>query len=207
MSITNTSNIRRCNEPIETSSFFKPLSFPTKSQRGEMNNTTIESPEVLGSGRTHRDFFYGFVISLGVLIIIIFLTYAANMFNRMYHPPQPPPSSDRTRTTVTEAGLDEATLVTFPSLLYSDSEAKPHKGESTASSSGCSICLADYKATDMLRLLPECGHMYHLKCIDQWLRLHPTCPICRNSPLPTPLATPHQSLQVDHISRLSVVDR
>ncbi|CAH2040846.1 unnamed protein product [Thlaspi arvense] len=54
----------------------------------------------------------------------------------------------------------------------------------------CSICLADYKGSDTLRLLPDCGHLFHLKCVDPWLRLHPTCPVCRTSPVPTPMSTP-----------------
>ena len=78
-----------------------------------------------------------------------------------------------------ELGLDEATLRNYPKLIYA--QAKLHKGNST--SSCCSICLADYNDTDVLRLLPDCGHLFHLKCVDSWLRLHTTCPVCRNSPL------------------------
>ena len=80
---------------------------------------------------------------------------------------------------IIELGLDEATLRNYPKLLYA--QAKLHNGNSTASC--CSICLADYKDTDVLRLLPDCGHRFHLKCVDSWLRLHATCPVCRNSPL------------------------
>ncbi|GJN34331.1 hypothetical protein PR202_gb22981 [Eleusine coracana subsp. coracana] len=44
----------------------------------------------------------------------------------------------------------------------------------------CAICLAkvgdDGLAT---RQLPACGHAFHEHCIEQWLRVHPTCPICR----------------------------
>ncbi|CAK9183900.1 unnamed protein product, partial [Ilex paraguariensis] len=87
---------------------------------------------------------------------------------------------------IIQQGLDEATILTYPKLLYS--EAKLHKG--FADTSGCSICLADYVDANMLRQLPDCGHLFHPACIDPWLRLHPTCPICRNSPVPTPLATP-----------------
>ncbi|GAB4836213.1 hypothetical protein Ancab_001128 [Ancistrocladus abbreviatus] len=49
-----------------------------------------------------------------------------------------------------DVGLDEATLRSFPKLLYS--HAKVHQGEPTASS--CSICLGNYKEKDTLRLLP-----------------------------------------------------
>ncbi|XP_019261485.1 PREDICTED: RING-H2 finger protein ATL70-like [Nicotiana attenuata] len=87
---------------------------------------------------------------------------------------------------VVEVGLDEETLLSYPKLLYS--EAKVNHKDSTATC--CSICLADYKNSDMLRLLPDCGHLFHLKCVDPWLRLNPTCPVCRTSPLPIPQTTP-----------------
>lgn len=83
-----------------------------------------------------------------------------------------------------EEGLSEATLMSYPKLLYS--KAKLRYKDSTATC--CSICLADYKAHDVLRLLPDCEHLFHRKCVDPWLLLHPTCPVCRTSPLPTPMA-------------------
>ncbi|CAN1297871.1 E3 ubiquitin-protein ligase ATL59 [Linum perenne] len=33
----------------------------------------------------------------------------------------------------------------------------------------------------MLRILPYCGHSFHVTCIDLWLQQHTTCPICRIS--------------------------
>ncbi|KAI3929856.1 hypothetical protein MKW98_004010 [Papaver atlanticum] len=88
-----------------------------------------------------------------------------------------------------EAGLDEATLESYPKFLYS--EAKLQTKQSTiADGSCCSICLSDYISSDITRLLPDCGHLFHQKCVDPWLLQHPTCPICRASPLPTPLTTP-----------------
>ncbi|KAK7268559.1 hypothetical protein RIF29_21260 [Crotalaria pallida] len=72
----------------------------------------------------------------------------------------------------------ETSLESYPKLLYS--EVVKNKGGSSIYSS-CSICLGDYKESDMLRLLPGCGHLYHLNCVDPWLRLHSTCPICRKS--------------------------
>lgn len=45
----------------------------------------------------------------------------------------------------------------------------------------CTICLGDYKEKEVLRVLPRCGHAFHVICIDVWLRQHPTCPVCRIS--------------------------
>jgi hypothetical protein len=33
-----------------------------------------------------------------------------------------------------------------------------------------------------LRSIPECNHYFHAACIDEWLKMNGTCPICRNSP-------------------------
>ncbi|PWA43011.1 zinc finger, RING/FYVE/PHD-type [Artemisia annua] len=103
----------------------------------------------------------------------------------------PPPSISFGTTIYDEAdnhhlirfsrGLDDDVLVTFPTLLYSDV-----KGDTTANDangSECSICLADYKPADVVRLLPDCRHLFHVKCIDTWLKAHPTCPMCRKTPL------------------------
>ncbi|XP_020597180.1 RING-H2 finger protein ATL38-like [Phalaenopsis equestris] len=45
----------------------------------------------------------------------------------------------------------------------------------------CAICLSDYQEKDILRVLPYCGHAFHVYCIDVWLRQHWTCPVCRIS--------------------------
>ncbi|XP_050263516.1 putative RING-H2 finger protein ATL71 [Quercus robur] len=90
-----------------------------------------------------------------------------------------------------ELGLHEATLDKYPKLIYA--QAKLHKNKANSTASCCSICLADYKDTDVLRDLPDCGHLFHLECVDSWLKLHATCPVCRNSPLakPVPLEVSH----------------
>lgn len=172
----------------------------------EMNATAPDSGGVLG-GHNIGGLGYGIGVSVGVLLLITTITlasyfcarnlqgasassaFASRRVRRLH---RPPPAADQERIVVVveqglaEQGLDEATITGYPKLLYS--EAKLEKKGSTASC--CSVCLADYKDTDMLRALPDCGHLFHQKCIDPWLRLHPTCPVCRTSPLPTPLSTP-----------------
>ncbi|KAL1342289.1 hypothetical protein HN51_028857 [Arachis hypogaea] len=63
-----------------------------------------------------------------------------------------------------------------PKMSYSDEVMKK-----SSVGGGCIICLGDYKEIEMLRVLPGCGHVFHQACVDPWLMLHSTCPICRKS--------------------------
>ncbi|XP_061350428.1 RING-H2 finger protein ATL70 [Gastrolobium bilobum] len=154
-----------------------------------MNNTT-DSSGFLGSNDING-FGYGIGISIGILLLITTITLTSYFCTRTQAPTAPAsrrsiPMFLEPRHSIVDVGLDEATILSYPKMLYP--EAKLRKSDSTATC--CSICLADYKATDMLRVLPDCEHLFHLKCIDPWLRLHPSCPVCRTSPIPTPLSTP-----------------
>nr|XP_039264900.1 RING finger protein 150-like [Styela clava] len=42
----------------------------------------------------------------------------------------------------------------------------------------CPICIESYKVCDILRILP-CDHILHRKCVDPWLRMKETCPMCK----------------------------
>ncbi|KAG8390816.1 hypothetical protein BUALT_Bualt01G0122900 [Buddleja alternifolia] len=145
----------------------------TTSDESEASDTNIFGGHAIGG------FGYGLGLSLGVLIIFVIIAYISYTCKRhcggtttLNHRSS---DDDSSIVTIHHNGLDEATLSSYPHFTYS--QLKPHKTDSTAS--GCSICLADYKDTDLLRLLPDCGHIFHLNCIDPWLILHPTCPICR----------------------------
>ncbi|KAM1857363.1 hypothetical protein ACFX14_007477 [Malus domestica] len=43
----------------------------------------------------------------------------------------------------------------------------------------CSICLQEFKDGENARELPICGHLFHMACIDQWLKRQASCPMCR----------------------------
>ncbi|KAJ8899996.1 hypothetical protein K2173_024107 [Erythroxylum novogranatense] len=86
-------------------------------------------------------------------------------------------SSDEADSVSVHVGLDDVTLNTYPKLLYS--QAKLEKGDTIATC--CSICLGEYKDHDLLRLLPDCDHIFHIQCIDPWLKRRASCPVCRNT--------------------------
>ncbi|XP_073029140.1 RING-H2 finger protein ATL67-like [Primulina eburnea] len=85
-------------------------------------------------------------------------------------------------------GLDQAVINSYPKFVFS-------KGNGNAGNENvCSICLCEYREAEMLRMLPDCRHCFHVMCVDAWLKLNASCPVCRNSPLPTPLSTPLQEV-------------
>ncbi|CAI8613217.1 unnamed protein product [Vicia faba] len=45
----------------------------------------------------------------------------------------------------------------------------------------CSICISDYKEQEILKMMPQCRHYFHRNCVDTWLKVNASCPICRNS--------------------------
>ncbi|XP_027364350.1 RING-H2 finger protein ATL70-like [Abrus precatorius] len=135
---------------------------------------------------------YSVGLSLAVILVITAITLISYYCSR-----RSLQNSQVSATANTSVELDsaltiqvhqgEAVVNSYPVLLYS--QAKQHKPDTeTVTSSCCSICLADYKDSDWLKLLPDCGHLFHRDCIDRWLQVNLSCPMCRNSPLPTPLA-------------------
>ncbi|XP_073135968.1 E3 ubiquitin-protein ligase At4g11680-like [Henckelia pumila] len=42
----------------------------------------------------------------------------------------------------------------------------------------CCICLARYREKEEMRELP-CNHIFHLRCVDQWLKILSCCPLCK----------------------------
>ncbi|XP_030553811.1 RING-H2 finger protein ATL70-like [Rhodamnia argentea] len=163
-----------------------------------MDNSTT-SPGGFLAADNLGGFGYGVGISVGILLLITTITLASYYCTRTADPaPQQrnivnvrrlrtrPDGAAEGDAVAVDVGLDEATIKSYPRLLYS--EVKLRSPASTASC--CSICLADYKGHHELRMIPDCGHLFHHACIDPWLRMHPTCPVCRTSPMPTPMSTP-----------------
>lgn len=84
---------------------------------------------------------------------------------------------------IATTGLDESTIESYEKMVVGESRRVPGPNNNGC----CWICLSEYNSKETIRLIPECKHCFHADCIDEWLRINTTCPVCRNSPSPSPL--------------------
>ncbi|RCV44426.1 hypothetical protein SETIT_9G373200v2 [Setaria italica] len=81
-------------------------------------------------------------------------------------------------------GMDEAAIAALPRREVAAGDPPPD----------CAVCIAEVAAGEAARVLPRCGHAFHVECVDMWLRSHSTCPLCRcavadeEAPVPAPRA-------------------
>ncbi|PIN16243.1 hypothetical protein CDL12_11120 [Handroanthus impetiginosus] len=72
-------------------------------------------------------------------------------------------------------GLEPVIVAAIPTMKFN------REAFSSMEDAICTICLAEYQEKEVLRIMPKCGHSFHLSCIDVWLRRQSTCPVCRLS--------------------------
>lgn len=88
------------------------------------------------------------------------------------------PSASRSDFSILERGihgLEPGVVASFPTKKFGD------QCFSSEQETQCTVCLAEYQEKDVLRILPYCGHAFHVMCIDIWFKQHSTCPVCRIS--------------------------
>lgn len=69
-------------------------------------------------------------------------------------------------------GLDQPAIAALPTFAY-------QRGGKDGTAAECPICLSAVDEEEMVRVLPNCEHLFHVECIDMWLHSHSTCPVCR----------------------------
>ncbi|VFQ91904.1 unnamed protein product [Cuscuta campestris] len=73
-----------------------------------------------------------------------------------------------------DSGLDQAFIDALPVFMYKQVVGPKEPFD-------CAVCLSEFLEKDKLRLLPSCGHAFHINCIDTWLLSNSTCPLCRGA--------------------------
>ena len=59
--------------------------------------------------------------------------------------------------------------------------------DTDSSGESCCICVEQYRGGDLLRVLPACGHLFHVSCIDKWIYQTAEkeqaicCPLCKKA--------------------------
>jgi hypothetical protein len=79
-------------------------------------------------------------------------------------------------------GLDEAAIHSIAATRY-------RAGAGLLGAADCTVCLGEFQDGELVRLLPKCGHAFHVPCIDTWLRAHVNCPLCRSDVLEPAVTT------------------
>ncbi|KAB2620768.1 RING-H2 finger protein ATL20-like [Pyrus ussuriensis x Pyrus communis] len=138
---------------------------------------------------------YGIIIGVGIPGLLCIIGLASCAFGRIKaHTRRHQPSMDLStlasrQPTFVTIGLDGPTIQSYPKTLLGESKRLPKPNDNT-----CSICLSEYEAMEALRTIPECNHYFHASCIDEWLKMNATCPVCRNSPEGSSVATHSSSM-------------
>ncbi|KAF8402491.1 hypothetical protein HHK36_010576 [Tetracentron sinense] len=87
-------------------------------------------------------------------------------------------SPDEAAARLAATGLKKCELNQIPVTVYGSGMS--------IRATDCPICLGEFVEGEKVRVLPECNHGFHMRCIDTWLVSHSSCPICRHSLLERP---------------------
>lgn len=71
-----------------------------------------------------------------------------------------------------DSGLDQALIDALPVFYYKDIVGLKEPFD-------CAVCLCEFSDLDKLKFIPNCGHAFHMHCIEAWLLSNSTCPLCR----------------------------
>lgn len=88
------------------------------------------------------------------------------------------PPSTTTPNTSSSSAIDHHGIIreNLPVVVEYCSSAADGEGDIT-----CAVCLNDFLATDRIRRLGKCGHVFHMECLDKWIEYRSySCPLCRS---------------------------
>jgi hypothetical protein len=144
---------------------------------------------------------YGIIIGAGIPGLLCIIGIVSYVFGRLKarssgnEPTMEMSTSVAPQPCVVVTGLDGPTIESYPKTQLGDSGRLPKPNDNT-----CPICLSEYQPKDTLRTIPNCNHYFHANCVDEWLKMNATCPLCRNSPDGSSVMTHSSSLTSSYSS-------
>ncbi|XP_074561846.1 RING-H2 finger protein ATL5-like [Curcuma longa] len=154
------------------------------SQAGPSGSAPTTSPPSWLSPVGHGRLLYFLFTVLNVGLILLVYYYLWRLFfsrsDRLNEPatvataPSSPSAGSPSASTLIAGSLHSETLSALPVFDYASTAAGDEKLE-------CAVCLSEFRDGDKGRLLPRCGHRFHVDCVDTWFQSHSTCPICRST--------------------------
>lgn len=146
---------------------------------------------------------YSIILGVGIPGLLLLIGIIHYIYGKIFDRLHRSSTDDLSTSTALQSanvvvGLDAPTIESYPKTLLGESRRLPRANDNT-----CSICLGEYQPKEALRTIPECNHYFHANCIDEWLKLNATCPVCRKSPEGSSLVTPSSSVSSSSSSSLA----
>nr|XP_016493833.1 PREDICTED: RING-H2 finger protein ATL72-like [Nicotiana tabacum] len=137
----------------------------------DYSNTWDEGPHSRNSFQK-----YALVCIVGALLSLLFaviLWFAMRRSTNNYTANQLPPALAVAQQHNTDRDDNNSTRISVSSFLLVPM-SENHQGPD------CSICLEEFEAGELVRVLPSCNHRYHDTCIRRWMTNgRSRCPDCR----------------------------
>ncbi|KAL4295846.1 hypothetical protein GQ457_12G022960 [Hibiscus cannabinus] len=128
------------------------------------------------SGDSVSNFRPSLAVVVGILCVMFALTFFLLVYAKFCHTAAIVHADNRLRplrrTRSRSSGIDKKAVESLPFFRFSSLRGSKRGLE-------CVVCLSKFEDTEILRLLPQCKHGFHIDCIDQWLEKHSSCPLCR----------------------------
>ena len=146
----------------------------------QFNASTNDTPV------TKSNFDTNIIIITAALLFVLILALATNALIQCIHwYTIPSQLHATTNPRPTNIGIKREELNLLPSVIFHGQSTHDGGNYMEYDFTQCPICLSDFKEEEKIRVLPMCGHSFHIKCVDRWLSQHSSCPTCRGDLAPT----------------------
>jgi len=133
------------------------------------------SPFLYGWSLTIMLAYYAAMLAPLLLLLGICLCLPCVLLILRYLTPDPGASDEQ---------INELPVIEFDPTTYKLTPEQLERGETPQYTDdnrpSCAICMEEYVLHDKLRRM-VCEHDFHVECLDRWLRVNNSCPLCRRS--------------------------